>query len=85
MSRPVEWTGPATHDLERMDRTTAVRVRSAVHRFIETNYGDVRPLVGFRRQWRLRVGRWRVIFTYEEQTGALVVIRILPRGSAYRR
>lgn len=82
MSRRVAWTRPAQHDLERLDRQTLQRITDAVMRFAATGHGDVRRLHGQRDEWRLRVGDWRVRFTLREHN--IVVLRVLPRGSAYR-
>jgi mRNA-degrading endonuclease RelE of RelBE toxin-antitoxin system len=37
------------------------------------------------REWRLRVGDWRVRFTFDDEQRVIVVLRVLPRGRAYRR
>jgi mRNA-degrading endonuclease RelE of RelBE toxin-antitoxin system len=34
-------------------------------------------------EWRLRVGGWRVRFTYLPPENVLMVLRVLPRGKAY--
>jgi len=39
---------------------------------------------GIPDEWRLRVGDWRVRFRNDHPTRALEVLRILPRGQAYR-
>lgn len=44
--------------------------------------GDIAKLVGSDDEWRLRVGEWRVRFT--RQDGIVYVLRVLPRGRAYR-
>jgi mRNA-degrading endonuclease RelE of RelBE toxin-antitoxin system len=44
----------------------------------------VRPLVGPEDRWRLRVGDWRVIFSYDVDTEELLISRVLPRDRAYR-
>lgn len=36
-------------------------------------------------QWRLRVGGWRVRFSFDEERRVIVVLRVLPRGRAYDR
>ncbi len=36
------------------------------------------------REWRLRVGDWRVRFTREQASRTVYVLRVLPRGRAYR-
>ena len=35
-------------------------------------------------EWRLRVGEWRVRFRYDYQRRTIEVLRVLPRGRAYR-
>lgn len=83
MMRRVEWTDVALSDLRRMDRSQAVRVLDAVRRFVETGHGDVRRLEAYEREFRLRVGDWRVRFT-ERADGSLLVLRVLHRSVAYR-
>jgi len=39
---------------------------------------------GVLRQWRLRVGDWRVLFTLDDAARTMIVLRVLPRGGAYR-
>jgi mRNA interferase RelE/StbE len=35
-------------------------------------------------EWRLRVGDWRVRFDRDDEARVIVVLRVLPRGRAYR-
>jgi mRNA interferase RelE/StbE len=35
-------------------------------------------------EWRMRVGNWRVRFRREFPQREIVVLRVLPRGRAYR-
>lgn len=84
LPREILWSRPAQRDLRRLSQETAQRVIDAVERLAATGYGDVRPLQGQDREWRLRVGDWRVTFTYPERDGPLEVLRVLPRGRAYR-
>lgn len=44
---------------------------------------DVRPLHG-RPDWRLRLGRWRVLFRVDEGRITITVISVSPRGDAYK-
>lgn len=78
------WSRPAQRDLRRLSQDTSKRVVDAVDRLAATGYGDVRTLQGKDREWRLRVSDWRVTFTYEPEAGSLEVLRVLPRGRAYR-
>jgi mRNA interferase RelE/StbE len=80
----VVWTKRAQHDLERLDRITGDRIGRAITRLAETEQGDVKRLRGYEDEWRLRVGDWRVRLTFDPATESIEVLRILPRGRAYR-
>ncbi len=67
-----------------MDRQVAERVRTAVRRLAETQYGDVIRLTSTEPEWRLRVGDWRVRFVYDFEHRVIRVLRVRPRGRAYR-
>jgi mRNA interferase RelE/StbE len=84
MSWEIVWTGPAARDMRRLDRSVAQRVRDALVRLASTGQGDVTRLRSDEPEWRLRVGDWRIRFTYEVPTQTIVVLRVLPRGRAYR-
>lgn len=85
-TKRVEWSRAAQKDLRALDDATRQRIRRAVHRLAETGHGDVRKLQGVENEWRLRVGDWRVRFTVTPSGGIviLLVLRVLPRGSAYQ-
>lgn len=81
----VELTRPAQRDLRRLDPQIERRVRAALRRLeADPRAGDVRKLSGSSDQWRLRVGDWRVRFTRDESRKLISVLRVLPRGRAYR-
>ena len=80
----VRWSGPALRDMRRLDQTTARRIRQTINRYAGTEYGDVISMRGRDREWRLRVGQWRVLFNFYEVQDSLMVLRVLPRGRAYR-
>jgi mRNA interferase RelE/StbE len=81
----IEWTDRARRDLRRLDQQVAQRVIRAVERLAETEQGDVRRLESVRPpEWRLRVGDWRVRFAFNYATRTIAVLRVLPRGPAYR-
>lgn len=81
MSRQVVFTKRARSDLERLDKPDRSRIVTAVERFAETGHGDIKRIVGTNDQFRLRVGNWRIRFTFGDN--ALNILRVLPRGSAY--
>ena len=84
MSRTVVLTASAQRDLRRFDRPVATRILDALARLADTGQGDVTRLQGTSDEWRLRVGDWRIRFRYDHPARTLEVLRILPRGQAYR-
>ena len=87
MSRRVHWDLRARADLQalrRIDPGTAGRVGTAVARFAADGQGDVKKLRGGSREFRLRVGDWRVLFTIDADDGTVLVARVLNRRDAYR-
>jgi mRNA-degrading endonuclease RelE of RelBE toxin-antitoxin system len=57
-------------------------VIAALERFAATGHGDVKKLQGRIREFRLRVGKWRV-FLYLDPPGTITVTGIDNRGQAY--
>jgi mRNA interferase RelE/StbE len=84
VSWTVVLTAGAQRDLRRLDQPVATRILNALIRLADTGQGDVTRLQGIPDGWRLRVGDWRVRFRYDYPTRTLEVLRILPRGQAYR-
>lgn len=72
----VVWSKGAGDDLKKLDRVVAKRVMQAVVRYAESGHGDVKRLQGVEREWRLRVGDWRVRFTLGTG-GEIVVLHVL--------
>ena len=80
----VDWTPAAYDDLAKLDRRTQERIRRAVYRVADTGQGDIVRLRGKDPEWRIRVGSWRVRFVFDYAAHAMRILRVLPRGSAYR-
>ncbi|MGH2603135.1 MAG: type II toxin-antitoxin system RelE family toxin [Dehalococcoidia bacterium] len=51
---------------------------------VDFGSGDAKKLAGRPNEWRLRVGRWRVILELDNQAGLINATRVLPRDRAYR-
>ena len=80
----VEIERVATRDLKRLDPPIRRRIIDAIEGLVaESAVGDVRRLSG-RPELRLRVGDWRVLFDRESDSRTIVILRVLPRGRAYR-
>lgn len=84
MSLRIDWSETALDELRRLDRKTAQRVVLAVERYATLGHGDVKKLKGIDAEWRLRVGSWRVRFTRNDAAQMLRILRVVPRGSAYK-
>jgi len=75
---------PARRDLKRLDPPVQRRILDALDKFVvDPRSGDIRKLNSL--QWRLRVGDWRVRFSFDDENQVIVVLRVLPRGRAYDR
>ena len=75
-----EFSKDAVKVINGMDRPTRQRIRAAVERLPE---GDVKPLRGSKNSYRLRVGDWRVLFSYVERD-IILIEKIGPRGEIYK-
>ncbi|WP_263374843.1 type II toxin-antitoxin system RelE family toxin [Granulicella aggregans] len=77
----IVWTEPARADVRRIDREMAMRILTALDRFVRTGEGDVKALQG-RDELRLRVGDYRLFFVNIEED--IELRRVLHRREAYR-
>jgi mRNA interferase RelE/StbE len=81
----VELTRSAERDLRRLDPPVRRRVVAALDGLnAQPPRGDISRLAGPAQEWRLRVGDWRVRFTRAQASRTVYVLRVLPRGRAYR-
>lgn len=73
----------AAKDLDALPQDAREQVEVALHRYAMTGQGDVKPLSG-PGGWRLRIGRYRVIF--DEDASTILAIYIGRRvTTAYKR
>jgi len=70
----------AVKTLSGMDKPTKQRVKQAIEKIPE---GDIKPLVGSDGDYRLRIGDWRILFSYADND-IIRVKKIAPRGEAYK-
>ncbi|MBM3567704.1 MAG: type II toxin-antitoxin system RelE/ParE family toxin [Alphaproteobacteria bacterium] len=47
-------------------------------------HANVAPMAGMKDCYRLRLGDWRAIYRIERSSATLRVLKIAPRGEAYR-
>ena len=82
MKRGLVYRPAAQKALKRLDQLDAARVVQSLEHFALVGRGDVKALKGeFKGQYRLRVGKLRVFFRFEEPN--VVVLDIDNRGESY--
>lgn len=88
MSWKIEVKPSAEKQYLKLDKKTRKRIKESLIKLEEQNnpflYGNVRALTGeLGGDYRLRVGKWRILFTPDKKSEILFVFAILPRGDAY--
>ena len=76
----ISYSKAAVKAIESMDRKTKHRIKDAIEGIPQ---GDIKPLQGSSTLYRLRVGNWRIVFSYPD-SGELLIERIAPRGDVYK-
>lgn len=76
----ITYSKQAVKAIEKMDRPTKQRIKAAVEGLPS---GDVKPLQGSKGSYRLRVGDWRILFSYPEKD-IILIEKIAPRGEVYK-
>lgn len=85
MNRKIEWAKRAQKRLARLDRPMQKRVLDAIDLLVEEGRGDVRRFEGSPdMDYRLRIGDWRVLFSYLDD-GTLLIHELGSRGDIYKR
>ena len=88
MSWSYDLTNRANRDLRDVDEDNRRRVFEVLDRLTTDparSGVDIQRVKGTREDWRLRVGRWRVLFRYDRQRRTILVTRILPRNEGTYR
>lgn len=76
----IEYSKDAAKHINQLDKQTKKRVKQAIEKLPA---GDIRKLVGYKTDYRLRVGDYRILFSRELDT--IIIKDVLPRGKAYKR
>jgi mRNA-degrading endonuclease RelE of RelBE toxin-antitoxin system len=79
----IAWTEQAKADIRGLDKVTAMRVLSVLHRFAESGTGDIKSLQGDAEELRLRIGDYRLFFVLASDD-VIEVLRVRHRREAYR-
>lgn len=76
----IQYARKAVKTINSMDRPTKARIKAAIDGIPA---GDIKPLQGAAGSYRLRVGDWRIIFSYPDADTVLIE-KIAPRGQIYK-
>lgn len=76
----IQYKKQAVKYINTCDKPTKNRLKEAIEKL---HLGDVKKLSGYDKEYRLRVGDIRVLFTIEDES--IIINSILPRGQAYKR
>lgn len=76
----VEYARAAVKVINGMDRLTKQRIKAGIEKLPT---GDIKPYKGSPGTYRLRVGDWRILFSYPEE-GTILIEKIGPRGGVYK-
>ncbi|MCD6413330.1 MAG: type II toxin-antitoxin system RelE/ParE family toxin [Elusimicrobia bacterium] len=83
MKYRIELMPVAVRDLKKIP---VAEVRKIVKKLklLENNLrGDIKKLTNYTQEYRLRIGKWRVLFEIEGKR--IIVYRIIQRKNAYRK
>ena len=80
----IRYSKDAVKALKSCDQQTRQRIRSGIAGLTkQPPDGDIKPLRGAKGNYRLRVGDYRILFSYPE-SDTVMVKKISPRGDAYK-
>lgn len=76
----IEYSKQAVKAISAMDKPTKQRIKNGIEGIPN---GDIKPLIGYKGCFRLRIGDWRILFSYaDDQT--VIIEKIAPRGQIYK-
>ena len=76
----IEYARAAVKVINSMDRPTKQRIKAGIEK---RPAGDIKPYKGSPGTYRLRVGDWRILFSYPEED-TILIEKIGPRGGVYK-
>ena len=86
MSYEIKLTRRAEKEILKLDTAIFERIKAAIDGLGENPRPlGVRKLRGRENEWRIRVGRLRVLYTIHDATRRILVYRVTDRKDVYRR
>jgi mRNA interferase RelE/StbE len=85
MTYRITLTGTAVKERERLDETVRERIDRAIRSLGEApRPPGVKKLAGSQRDWRIRIGDYRVLYEIDDQQEVITIWRIAHRRQVYR-
>ena len=82
----IEWKASALKELKGIERNVVPRIFAAVEALArEPRPAGYRKLSGASMTYRVRVGRYRVVYTVEDECLVVQIIRVGHRGAVYQK
>jgi mRNA interferase RelE/StbE len=78
----IDFKPRALKDVKKLPKADQRRVMATIEELQDDLSGDVKKLTNFTPEYRLRVGKYRVLFEVED--GEVVIYRIVHRKDAYK-
>ena len=75
----IEYSREAVKHINTLDKPTKQRIKQAIEKLPN---GDIKKLQGYKNEYRLRVGNYRILFSQDEHI--ITIKDVLPRGQAYK-
>jgi mRNA interferase RelE/StbE len=86
VSYEIELTRRAEKEILKLDTAIFEQIRAAIDGLGENpRPPGVRKLRGRESEWRIRVGRLRILYTIQDTTRRILVHRVTDRKDVYRR
>jgi len=82
MKYDVQFKPAAVKDIRGIPARARSRILAKIETMSDDLKGDVKPLTGLTREYRLRVGDYRVLF--ETEGRSVIIYRVRHRREAYR-
>ncbi len=77
----VDYSSRAVRDIDSLPQKVRADIFTAIERLLEEPpQGDLKELKAQNGIWRLRVGKWRVVFTREKGEKLILVLRVVRRS-----
>ncbi|MCL2264244.1 MAG: type II toxin-antitoxin system RelE/ParE family toxin [Defluviitaleaceae bacterium] len=76
----IEFSSKATKAIAKMDATTKGRIGRKIKALPD---GNTKKLQGHTALYRLRVGDWRIVFSYPDND-TILIEDVAPRGQIYK-